>query len=56
MKTLTLTDEEFDKLEEMLSYACGALYNESTMRSTWKQEVDDYYTFKGLIEMKGEES
>lgn len=56
MKTITLTDEEFDKLIDMLDDACGALYNESTMRSTWQQEVDDYYTFKGLIETKGEES
>lgn len=55
MKTITLTDEEFDKLIDMLSDACGALYNESTIRSTWKQEVDEAYAFRGLIETKGEE-
>lgn len=54
MKTITLTDEEFDKLIDMLSDACGALYNESTTRSTWKQEVDEAYAFRGLIEMKGD--
>ncbi len=55
MKTIILTDEEFDKLIDMLGDACGALYNESTTRSTWKQEVDEAYAFRGLIEMKGEE-
>ena len=55
MKTMTFTDEEFEGILDMLDFACSALSNERTTRSTWQKEVDDFYDVRGMFATKGED-
>lgn len=54
MKTLKLTDEEFENILDMLNYACSALDAERTTRSTWQKEIDAFYEVRGMFVTKVE--
>lgn len=56
MKIIQINNDDYNRLMEMLYLACSSLENKNTVRSTWKEEPNEYYRITTLMKMEGEQN